>query len=83
MKNKKFKVLIYFWEGYGECRPSTCRFRPEVTKNGYIDSYVGTPSTLRKHLRSLERWNSVKLPKVSWTKIVGGDDGGGLYEWEQ
>ncbi len=80
---KKLKINIYFWEGMGECEPSTCQFRLEITKNGYIDTHIGVPSTLRKHLRNFERWNLVKLPKVSWKNIVGGDDGGGLYQWEQ
>lgn len=83
MAKKKLSVLIYFWEGMGECKPSTCQFRLEITKNGYVNYHVGTPSTIRRHLRNLEKWNSVKLPKVSWKGIVGNDDGGSLYKWNQ
>lgn len=75
------KIEIMFWEGHGECKPSSCKFRMGIVRNGLVDYVVGTPSSLRKRMKFIESWYSVSLPKVSWKSIVGNDDGGSLYKW--
>jgi hypothetical protein len=84
MKNKGLqKIQIYFWEGMGECKPSTCDFRLEIVRDGEVDYVVGKPSILRKKLKYLELAYKVKLPPVSWKAIVGDDYGSVIYEWER
>lgn len=75
------KVMIYFWEGAGECRPETCQFRLEYVVANHVTVHVGTPSTLRKRLKFIKSWWGVELPKVFWKAIVGDEEGGDIYKW--
>jgi hypothetical protein len=79
---KLTKVLIYFWEGYGECTLATSKFRLEMDIGNERRYAIGSSSYLRKILKQLESRYKVKLPKISWKAIVGNEeDGGTLYKW--
>lgn len=79
--SKLKKVQIYFWEGQGECVPSTCDFRLEYVINNCVFITTCKPSKLRKVLKRLSEQYNINLPKVSWKAIVGDDNGGDLYAW--